>query len=45
VARFPTKDELARTMRGAGFVDVRWESLTLGVAAIHAGDKPRHPSA
>jgi ubiquinone/menaquinone biosynthesis C-methylase UbiE len=27
-------------MRAAGFVDVRWESLTLGVAAIHCGDKP-----
>ena len=27
-------------MRAAGFVDVQWESLTLGVAAIHRGDKP-----
>jgi demethylmenaquinone methyltransferase / 2-methoxy-6-polyprenyl-1,4-benzoquinol methylase len=43
VARFPTQDDLARIMRDAGFVDVRWESLTMGVAAIHAGDKPRHP--
>src|SRR5215211_8933559 len=40
VARFPVQEELAGAMRDAGFVDVRWESLTLGVAAIHSGDKP-----
>jgi demethylmenaquinone methyltransferase / 2-methoxy-6-polyprenyl-1,4-benzoquinol methylase len=45
VARFPVQAELARAMRDAGFVDVRWESLTLGVAAIHSGDKPRSSSA
>ena len=39
VARFPVQEELARAMRAAGFVDVQWESLTLGVAAIHRGDK------
>ena len=41
VARFPVQEELALAMRQAGFSNVRWESLTLGVAAIHAGDKPR----
>jgi demethylmenaquinone methyltransferase/2-methoxy-6-polyprenyl-1,4-benzoquinol methylase len=41
VARFPVQEELATAMRDAGFVDVRWESLTMGVAAIHCGDKPR----
>ena len=41
VARFPVQEELAARLRSAGFVDVRWESLTLGVAAIHSGDKPR----
>ena len=41
VAHFPVQEELARAMRDAGFVDVQWESLTLGVAAIHSGDKPR----
>jgi len=41
VAHFPVQEELARAMREAGFVDVQWESLTLGVAAIHSGDKPR----
>jgi len=40
VARFPVQEELARAMRTAGFINVRWESLTLGVAAIHSGDKP-----
>lgn len=40
VARFPVEEELARAMRDAGFQDVRWQSLTLGVAAIHSGDKP-----
>lgn len=40
VANFPVQEELARAMREAGFVDVGWDSLTLGVAAIHAGDKP-----
>lgn len=41
VARFPVQEELARAMRDAGFVEVHWESVTLGVAAIHSGDKPR----
>ena len=45
VARFPMQEELAAHMRAAGFVDVRWESLTFGVAAIHSGDKPRSPRA
>src|SRR5688500_20330391 len=39
VAHFPVQEQLARAMREAGFVDVQWESLTLGVAAIHSGDK------
>ena len=40
VARFPVQEQLAHAMRHAGFTNVRWESLTLGVAAIHVGDKP-----
>jgi demethylmenaquinone methyltransferase/2-methoxy-6-polyprenyl-1,4-benzoquinol methylase len=43
VARFPMQEALARAMRDAGFVNVRWESLTMGIAAIHAGDKPGRP--
>jgi demethylmenaquinone methyltransferase/2-methoxy-6-polyprenyl-1,4-benzoquinol methylase len=37
VAHFPTAPELAARMRAAGFTDVRWSSLTFGVAAIHSG--------
>jgi demethylmenaquinone methyltransferase/2-methoxy-6-polyprenyl-1,4-benzoquinol methylase len=39
VAHFPAEPELARRMTAAGFRDVRWESLTFGVAAIHVGRK------
>lgn len=41
VAHFPAEWELAARMTAAGFVDVRWESLTLGIAAIHVGVKRR----
>ena len=37
VAHFPAEPELAERMRGAGFREVRWERLTLGVAAVHVG--------
>ena len=37
VAHFPAEPELAARMRAAGFVDVRWTSLSLGIAAIHSG--------
>jgi demethylmenaquinone methyltransferase / 2-methoxy-6-polyprenyl-1,4-benzoquinol methylase len=37
VANFPAEPELARRMVAAGFDDVRWTSLTFGVAAIHSG--------
>ena len=40
VAHFPAEPELARRMTAAGFGDVRWESLSLGIAAIHVGVKP-----
>jgi demethylmenaquinone methyltransferase/2-methoxy-6-polyprenyl-1,4-benzoquinol methylase len=39
VAKFPPEEELAVRMRAAGFGGVRWTSLTLGVAAIHVGQK------
>jgi demethylmenaquinone methyltransferase/2-methoxy-6-polyprenyl-1,4-benzoquinol methylase len=39
VAHFPAEQELASRMRAAGFSDVRWRSLTLGIAAIHVGTK------
>jgi demethylmenaquinone methyltransferase/2-methoxy-6-polyprenyl-1,4-benzoquinol methylase len=40
VANFPAEEELATRMRAAGFTDVEWRSLTMGVAAIHRGGKP-----
>lgn len=39
VAHFPAEEELASRMRAIGFDDVRWQSLTFGVAAIHSGTK------
>lgn len=39
VAHFPAEPELARRMSAAGFREVRWESLTLGIAAIHVGTR------
>jgi demethylmenaquinone methyltransferase/2-methoxy-6-polyprenyl-1,4-benzoquinol methylase len=40
VALFPTEERLADAMRTAGFVDVRFDRLTMGVAAIHVGTAP-----
>ena len=40
VRHFPVEEELARRMTLAGFDAVAWESLTLGVAALHVGRKP-----
>jgi demethylmenaquinone methyltransferase/2-methoxy-6-polyprenyl-1,4-benzoquinol methylase len=37
VARFPAAPELAERMRVAGFRDVTWLPLTMGIAAIHVG--------
>lgn len=39
VANFPIEEALAQRMRTAGFADVQWKTLTLGVAAIHSGTK------
>jgi demethylmenaquinone methyltransferase/2-methoxy-6-polyprenyl-1,4-benzoquinol methylase len=39
VAQFPAEEELAARMTAAGFVDVRWISLSFGIAAIHIGRK------
>ena len=39
VANFPVEEELARRLTSAGFGEVTWRSLTLGVAAIHVGVK------
>lgn len=39
VANFPETTALAAAMTRAGYRDVRWESLTFGIAAIHVGTK------
>jgi demethylmenaquinone methyltransferase/2-methoxy-6-polyprenyl-1,4-benzoquinol methylase len=39
VANFPSTDELASRMRAAQFANVKWSSLTLGIAAIHIGER------
>jgi demethylmenaquinone methyltransferase / 2-methoxy-6-polyprenyl-1,4-benzoquinol methylase len=39
VANFPIEEDLAARMRTAGFSNVSWRTLTLGVAAIHVGVK------
>jgi len=39
VANFPAEEELARRMTDAGFRNVFWKSLTLGIAAIHVGER------
>lgn len=38
---FPTAERLADLIRDAGFAEVRFERLTLGIAAVHVGARPR----
>jgi len=40
VASFPVEEQLAQKMATAGFTRVSWSSLSLGVAAIHVGERP-----
>lgn len=40
VQNFPAEIELAERMTAAGFARVRHASLTLGIAALHVGEKP-----
>jgi demethylmenaquinone methyltransferase/2-methoxy-6-polyprenyl-1,4-benzoquinol methylase len=39
VARFPTPEAFAGLMEEAGFVAVRWELLTGGIACLHRGER------
>jgi demethylmenaquinone methyltransferase/2-methoxy-6-polyprenyl-1,4-benzoquinol methylase len=43
-SRFPDQETLAKAMRRAGFVNVRYENLLGGVAALHRGARPVDPS-
>jgi demethylmenaquinone methyltransferase/2-methoxy-6-polyprenyl-1,4-benzoquinol methylase len=40
VSSFPEQQRLAALMRQAGFVEVRYENLTGGIAALHVGRRP-----
>jgi demethylmenaquinone methyltransferase/2-methoxy-6-polyprenyl-1,4-benzoquinol methylase len=40
VANFPGEEDLADRMKQAGFAQVRWSSLSFGIAAIHTGERP-----
>lgn len=39
IRRFPDQDGFAAMIRRAGFGQVRWRNLTMGVAALHSGWK------
>jgi demethylmenaquinone methyltransferase/2-methoxy-6-polyprenyl-1,4-benzoquinol methylase len=39
VSHFPDASQLARRMEDAGFRNVQWRSLTLGIAALHWGER------
>ncbi len=39
VERFPSPHDFATLMQEAGFVRVRWQALTGGIACLHQGDK------
>lgn len=39
-ARFKTREELAASMRSAGFIDVHYKNLMLGNICVHWGTKP-----
>jgi demethylmenaquinone methyltransferase/2-methoxy-6-polyprenyl-1,4-benzoquinol methylase len=41
VSRFPDQKRLAALMREAGFVEVEYQNLTGGIAALHLGTRPR----
>ena len=40
IREFPTAEQLATEMADAGFCDVRFERLSLGIVAIHVGRRP-----
>jgi demethylmenaquinone methyltransferase/2-methoxy-6-polyprenyl-1,4-benzoquinol methylase len=40
VSRFPNQEELAAMMRQAGLLEVTYQDLTGGIAALHCGTRP-----
>lgn len=43
VSQFPQGNALTAMMEECGLTNVRWKSLTFGVAAIYVGEKPQRP--
>ena len=43
ICEFPTAETLAEEIREAGFTEIRFHRLTLGIAAIHSARKPMQP--
>ena len=41
VSRFPDQSELASLMKEAGFVEISFQNLTGGIAALHTGTRPQ----
>lgn len=40
VINFPPPDQFAAIMKQAGFAQIKWRRLTLGIATVHIGRKP-----
>lgn len=40
VINFPTPDKFAAIMKQAGFTEIKWRRLTMGIATVHIGQKP-----
>jgi len=40
VINFPPPDQFAAIMRQAGFCEIKWRRLTMGIATVHIGQKP-----
>jgi len=40
VIAFPRSAAFAALMRQAGFTDIRWKKMTLGICTLHLGIKP-----
>lgn len=42
IRRFPVQEEMKRSLEAAGFTEVSYRNLSLGIACIHVGTKPHH---
>ncbi len=41
VINFPPPDKFAAIMKQAGFKQIKWRRLTMGIATVHIGQKPK----